>query len=313
MGDGFGRANGAFGEMLTSAADEGEPRCARCGYILKGLTSARCPECGANLALVLLSPERQVRNRIFETAERGWLLNAYARTLASTFRPASMWMQLASGKVPVRPARLALVVAGGFCCAVFVLLGLTLPSAYVARRVLRSAAVTGVASMRMASDPVVVIRMASDPFWWPIQDWASPGIIGHNLLVLSVPLASGLLVVAASVWLRARSPSAFRQHFLSGLRLASYILPPVAMVWAVSLVIEGYMYAIWLSMGWSGYSVLVLVGLLVPATTLWVYLAIPMKLYFRLPDSILQSGLAAGVAVVSASGVTLAVLMASRG
>jgi hypothetical protein len=200
---------------------------------------------------------------------------------------------------------LALIVAGGYCIAVLVLLGVTVTSAYLAQRVLRSAAVTAYGT----------VALDSQLFWQQIDELATFNGIAHHLLMLTVPLTFGLPVVAASVWIRARSQNALWLYFQCGLRLASYTLPPMALVWAVSLVAWDLLYAVCLTFGWHAYlgAFVIPTGMLGIAVVLCTYLAIPMKLYLRSRYPLAESFLTAGAASVGAAFTTLRVLMALHG
>jgi len=79
--------------------------CPLCGYNLRGLTEARCPECGSRFHWPdVIDPHKGLHPYLFEHhPERN--CRSFAQTLVGTLRPARFWASL-SPTQPLRPRRM---------------------------------------------------------------------------------------------------------------------------------------------------------------------------------------------------------------
>ena len=71
--------------------------CPRCGYNLRTLTIARCPECGLCFSwrdLLQAMEDEQTGSWTFEYAWRGRPLNAFAQTIGCCLLPWRLWTRL---------------------------------------------------------------------------------------------------------------------------------------------------------------------------------------------------------------------------
>src|SRR4051812_24212148 len=91
----------------ANSPNEDEVLCPLCDYNLRGLTEARCPECGAKFDWEeLRDPTRRMHPYLFEHhPERPF--DSFVRTLLAGFRPGRFWKTLFPSQ-PSRPRRLML-------------------------------------------------------------------------------------------------------------------------------------------------------------------------------------------------------------
>jgi hypothetical protein len=95
---------------LVSFLATHDASCPRCGYNLRGVESAVCPECGAGLSLTLAQPRRLAGWGPFLLAVFGWLLLAGTMSTTRNFRSLRE-QQVAAVQVSARTQQARAVLA----------------------------------------------------------------------------------------------------------------------------------------------------------------------------------------------------------
>jgi hypothetical protein len=272
--------------------------CPRCGYNLRMLTRARCPECGLELDW-RRSLERALSgwDLLFEHHWRRRPVAAWAATLAATFQPARFWRRVSLYDEP-RVWPLIFMVLSGVCISLLAMHLLAYGSAWV------GAKLQGISLPRQA--------------WY--LSWQAPKLHApYRLAVWPLTgdwrylyLPGGLVCMVAGVWgLLATMRQTLGRCRVRGvqlLRVVAYSLTPVSAFWMAAA----------LAMAWTPPSPRRLgmvrliphdaaaagAGVLL-AAVLAGYLGVGLRDYLKLPRPWLVALTTAAVAVLFAYTVLL--------
>lgn len=207
-----------------------ELACPRCGYNLRGLTRARCPECGLDVDWErLLDQHRRRTSFQFEHAgpSAGEICSAWLRTIAATFRPARFWRRM-SLYDEVRPRRLIAFMLGAVAASLVLLHGSAAVVAQVGMTIVRSPAPAARSWWYYFNYPVLsqFNRLAS----WP---WSGD----RRYLNLPIGLALGLIGAAGLLLVLNQTLNRMKVRRIHILRVTAYTAPPVAVWFVVSILL----------------------------------------------------------------------------
>lgn len=265
--------------------------CPRCSYNLRGLTTARCPECGLGVDWQRLLEQRIAGGDfLFEHAWRRGAVRSWCRTVAATLSPTRFWQRVTLYD-PIHVAPLMVQLASTIAAALIVLHGLAYVIVWVAIFVFGAGAWRGNSLTRTQPMNPILEQI------WLLAHW--PGSLDRRYLYLPATIVLGFAGVAAVLYSLHQTLGRCRVKRVHILRVVTYVAPPV-LVWvvvfqmALVIAIPRSLYIDWQPMlpeahGWDQlaawqFALLIsaLTGLIAVPT---IYLAIALREYLDLPRS----------------------------